>query len=158
MSNNFEAAASSLIEVDLYKSSKRNTPNNKGANVSVIDFSAGRDSTCVDLHWHHPRGFKALPDDKKDELRQWQKYQEGRKSLDNSKKDALDKKQNKGDSDGGYDNKSQSSIDPPLQDTPTSTNSTVSSTSQQLNSSSVSLSDTYIDISARLNIILKKSS
>ena len=72
MRSDFEAAASSLIEVDPYHRSSRNNPNTgRTANVSAIDFSGGRGNTGVDLRWHPTSEFKALPEDQKDELMEW---------------------------------------------------------------------------------------
>ena len=107
MRNNFEAADISLTEVDPYKRTQRHTPNGKGSNVSAIYFSAGRGSIGVGLCWHHTRKFKALSDDKKDKLRQWQISREGRNILDKSKKDASEKKLKRGDTSDSCDNKSQ---------------------------------------------------
>ena len=45
----------------------------------------------MDLRWHHPKEFKALLSDKKDELTAWQKTQEGKKVLEKSR-EAADKK------------------------------------------------------------------
>ena len=49
MRNKFEAATSSLIELDPYKRSQRHTPNDEGAKVSTINFSVVRGSTGVEL-------------------------------------------------------------------------------------------------------------
>ena len=62
--NDFEDAASSLIEVDPYRRQQRN-PSSKGAQVSGVSF-AGRGSSGVDLRWHHPKEFKELISEKKD--------------------------------------------------------------------------------------------
>ena len=40
------------------------------------------------LCWHHPKEFRALPGDQKDELVAWQKTQEGKKVLHKSKETA----------------------------------------------------------------------
>lgn len=48
MRNDFEAAATALIEVDPYKRSSKNV-SNRNANVSALDFNAGRGVTGVDL-------------------------------------------------------------------------------------------------------------
>ena len=50
MREGFEAAASSLIEVDPYRRTSRGAGRN--ADVSSIDFKAGRGSSGVDLRWH----------------------------------------------------------------------------------------------------------
>ena len=69
MRSNFEEAASALIEVDPYKRSIKNqNESTRQANVSAIDFGAGRDATGVDLRWHHPKEFKKLSSNQKDEL------------------------------------------------------------------------------------------
>ena len=66
--NDFEVAASSLIEVDPYRRQQKHPT--KNANVSGASF-AGRGSSGVDLRWHHPKEFKELSSDQKDELSQW---------------------------------------------------------------------------------------
>ena len=94
MRKDFELAASYLIEVDPFKRSHK-APQGQikgGANVSAIDFSAGRGGSGVDLRWHHPKEFKALPEDQKDELVKWQKTQEGKKLLEKSREAAASKK------------------------------------------------------------------
>ena len=79
MRENFERAASSLIEVDPYRRSHRVTPsNNKTANVSAIDFSAGRGTTGVDLRWYPRKEFLNLPQNQKSELMEWMKTDSGR--------------------------------------------------------------------------------
>ena len=73
MRQNFEAAATAPIKVDLYQQFQR-APGPRGANVSTvegIDFKAGRGSTGVDLRWHPKNDFRKLPDDQKDELMIW---------------------------------------------------------------------------------------
>ena len=50
MRNNFEGAASILIEIDPYHRSTRT--NTRDANVSDIYCSAGRGNTVVDLRFH----------------------------------------------------------------------------------------------------------
>ena len=86
MRNDFEAAASALIEVDPYRRSNKTGHNPRTANVSAIDFSAGRGKTGVDLRWHPRKDFKKLPNDQKDELREWMKTQEGKKLMKESRK------------------------------------------------------------------------
>jgi len=88
--NDFEVAAISLIEVDPYRRQQRNT-SSKGAQVSGVSF-AGRGSSGVDLRWHHPKEFKELSSEQKDELTQWQSSSEGKKTLDKSKKEAAEKR------------------------------------------------------------------
>ena len=91
MRSDFELTSSTLIEVDPYRRYQRTPSRNPDANVSEIDFSSGRGSSGVDLRWHHPKEFKALSAEKKDELIQWQKSNEGRKILAKSR-EAADKK------------------------------------------------------------------
>ena len=90
MRSDFELAASTLIEVDPYRRGQRlnKTPD---ANISGLDFNAGRGSSGVDLRWHHPKEFKALSGDQKDELTTWQKTNEGKKILTKSR-EAADRK------------------------------------------------------------------
>ena len=52
MRNDFEAAASALIEVDPYRWSNKTGHDPRTANISAIDFSAGCGKTGVDIHWH----------------------------------------------------------------------------------------------------------
>ena len=77
MRSDFESASSSLIEVDPYRRSNRN--NTRQANVSSIDYSAGRGSSGVDLRWHTRREFLKLSKEQKDELSGWLKTDEGKK-------------------------------------------------------------------------------
>ena len=86
MRNDFEAAASALIEVDPYKRSQKTTTGPREANISAIDFSAGRGSSGVDLRWHPPKEFKKLTDAQKNELTDWMKTQEGKKAMRQSRK------------------------------------------------------------------------
>ena len=90
MRNDFEVAASSLIEVDPYKRQQRN-PSKGNGQVSGVAF-AGRGSSGVDLRWHHPKEYKELTSEQKDELTQWQSSSEGKKILDKSKKEAAEKR------------------------------------------------------------------
>ena len=68
MRENFELASSVLIEVDSYCRSQRPSPGKPGANISIVDFNAGIGNSGVDLRLHHPKEFKALQSDQKDEL------------------------------------------------------------------------------------------
>jgi hypothetical protein len=77
MRSDFESASSSLIEVDPYYRSIRN--NSRQANVSSIDFRAGRGSSGVDLRWHTRKEFLKLSKEQKDELSDWLKTDEGKK-------------------------------------------------------------------------------
>ena len=63
-----------------------------GANISSIDFSAGRDSSGVDLRWYHPKKFKSLSREHKDEVCAWQKTAKGKKILDESRATAANKR------------------------------------------------------------------
>ena len=69
MRNNFEATLTSMIEVDPYHRSTCQN-NDQDANISAIDFGAGRRSTGVDLRFHPKNKFVALPQNQKDELRE----------------------------------------------------------------------------------------
>ena len=82
MKTDFELAGLMLIEVDPYRRSQMTPVKPGGANISVIDFSAGRGSSGVDLRWHHPKDFKALSNEHKDELCAWQKTANGENILD----------------------------------------------------------------------------
>ena len=55
MRNNFEGAGNILIEIDPYRRLTR--INTRDANVSAIDFSAGRGNTGVDLRFHPKHKF-----------------------------------------------------------------------------------------------------
>ena len=61
--------------------------NTRNANISAIDFSAGRGSTGVDLRWYPHKEFGKLPDHKK-ELREWMGSQEGKKAMRKSRANA----------------------------------------------------------------------
>ena len=89
MRNDFESAASSLIEVDPYRRAYRPA---RSAQISAIDFSAGRGNSGVDLRWHSRKQFLALPQNQKDELSEWLNTDAGKKK----KKEYFDNK-NSGD-------------------------------------------------------------
>ena len=93
MRQDFEAATSALIEVDPYRRSQKNPTTNRQANVSAIDFSAGRGATGVDLRWLPHKYFKKLSDDQKDELTKWMKIQGGKKVIKASRKEAKRKRE-----------------------------------------------------------------
>ena len=78
MRNGFEGAANILIEIDLYRRPTRT--NTRDANVSAIDFSAGRGNTGVDLLFHPKHKFLELPQDQKDELTNWLSTNDGKKA------------------------------------------------------------------------------
>ena len=67
MREDFEAAASSLIEVDPYRRISRGTSRN--SDVSSIDFKDGRGSSEVDLRWHPKEDVVKLSQEQKNELR-----------------------------------------------------------------------------------------
>ena len=98
MRSDFESASSSLIEVDPYRRSSRN--NTRQANISSIDFSAGRGSSGVDLRWHTRKEFLKLSKEQKDELSDWLKTDEGIKhkrerfKANGAKKDEPNKRKN----------------------------------------------------------------
>ena len=98
MSTDFEKVTSALIKVDPYRRSQRNKGSTKNANVSVIDYTAGRGSSGVHLRWYHPTEFKALTNEQRDELREWNHSQEGKKVLDKSRK-AMENRKRKADDD-----------------------------------------------------------
>ena len=77
MREDFEAAASSLIEVDPYR--RKNRGIGRNADVSSIDFKTGRRSSGVDLRWHPKEEFVKLSPEQNDELRNWMKTAEGMK-------------------------------------------------------------------------------
>jgi hypothetical protein len=90
MRNDFELAATALIEVDPYRRSQRSSGSGgrQGANVSAtggIDFSAGRGTTGVDLRWHPRKEFKSLPEDQRNELSDWFQTNEGKKFSEESR-------------------------------------------------------------------------
>jgi hypothetical protein len=95
MRENFESASSSLIEVDPFRRATKTGGAPRDANVSAIDFSAGRGTTGVDLRWHPRKDFNKLPEDQKNELRAWTKTQEGKKAL--SKTRNSNKRKSEGD-------------------------------------------------------------
>ena len=78
MRNDFEGAANILIEIDPYRRSTRT--NNRDANVSAIDFSAGRGNTGVDLCFHTKHNFLELPQDQKYELTNCLSTNDGKKA------------------------------------------------------------------------------
>ena len=78
MPNDFESAASALIEVDPYRHYQRGN-DTKTDTFSVIDFSAGRGSSGVYLRWHPRRYFKNILNDQKNELLEWMKTNDGKK-------------------------------------------------------------------------------
>ena len=84
MRQDFELAATSMIEVDPYKRSQNNG-GTRQANVSAIDFSAGRGNSGVDLRWHHAKEFRQLSSEEKDELTAWMKTQDGKKAMRKSR-------------------------------------------------------------------------
>jgi hypothetical protein len=88
MREDFESAASTLIEVDPYKRSNKSGTTPRNANISAIDFSAGRGSSGVDLRWYPHKEFNKLPDDQKKELREWMGSQEGKKAMRKSRANA----------------------------------------------------------------------
>ena len=102
MRNDFEAAATAMIEVDPYRRSQR-TPGKGGANVSAIDFGAGRGTSGVDLRWHPKKEFMNLPVEQRDELSAWIKTNDGRKVIEQSRKTF--KKKRKDTNGGGGRNK-----------------------------------------------------
>ena len=80
----FEKASSHLIEVDPYRRATKIPRTDARASVSSVTF-AGRGQTGVDLRWHDKAEFKALSDEQKDELRQWQSTKAGKQSMKRDK-------------------------------------------------------------------------
>ena len=78
MRNDFEGAANILIEIDTYRRSKRT--NTRNANVSAIDFSAGRGNTGVDLRFHPKHKFLELTQEQRDELTNSLSTNDGKKA------------------------------------------------------------------------------
>ena len=89
-----ETSASSMIEMDPYRHSTRKSSGN--ANMSAIDFSAGRGSTDADLRFHPKDKLVTLLQDQQDELREWLMMKEGKKS-----KKEFFKKQEENEENGG---------------------------------------------------------
>ena len=109
MRNDFEAAASALIEVDPYRKSQRNgTGNGRGAQISAIDFGAGRGSTGVDLRWHPKKEFRNLSDEQRDELTKWMRTSEGKKHVKKSKDRSNKRNRERGGDGGGNQNSNKS--------------------------------------------------
>ena len=107
MRNDFEAAASTLIEVDPYRKSQRSGGGGRNATIAAIDFGAGRGSTGVDLRWHPKPEFKKLSDEQRDELVKWMRTSEGKKVLQKSKGTKFENKRKSGG--GGNGDRSQKS-------------------------------------------------
>ena len=105
MRSNFEAAASTLIEVDPYRRSHKTTTSERTATIAAIDFSAGRGASGVDLRWHPPKEFKKLTSEQKEELTTWMKSQDGKKVMRKSRKAAIAKKRKGTDSDDDKESK-----------------------------------------------------
>lgn len=102
MRQNFEDAASSLIEVDPYKRGSRSSQNAAGrqATIAAIDFNGGRGDSGVDLRWHTPKEYSKLNQDAKDELNAWLRTGEGKKHKAEAKKSNKNKRKNNGDKGG----------------------------------------------------------
>ena len=78
MRNDFEGEDNILIEIDPYRRSTRT--NTRDANVSAIDFSAGRGNTWADLRFHPKNKFLELPQYQKDELTNWLSTNDGKRA------------------------------------------------------------------------------
>ena len=85
MRNDFEAAASALIEVDPFRRSNKAGGTPRMANVSAIDFNAGRGASGVDLWWYTHKEFKKLSEDQKQELHEFMRTQEGKRVMKQSR-------------------------------------------------------------------------
>ena len=64
MRNDFKGVDNILVEIDPYL--KLTRTNTRDANVSDIDFSAGRGNKGVDISFHTKHKFLELPQDQKD--------------------------------------------------------------------------------------------
>ena len=105
MRNDFELAASTLIEVDPFRRATRS--NARSASISAIDFSAGRVTTGVDLRFYPHNKFKELPKEQQDELKEWMHIKEGKKSKQDFYKNK--KSENNGDNENKNKRKSNES-------------------------------------------------
>ena len=90
MRQNFEAAHSSLMEVDPYHRSSRSDGRN--SDVSTIEFKAGRGSSGVYLRWHPRKEFLKLTKNQKEERQNWSRSDEGKKQKPNNFKSEKTKK------------------------------------------------------------------
>ena len=62
--HNFDAATSTLLEVEPYKSAQKlSSGPGRQSNISCIDFSGGRVSSGVDLRWHNKNKIRKLSKD-----------------------------------------------------------------------------------------------
>ena len=77
MQNDFKGAVNILIKIEPYRRSTRT--NTRDANVSAIDFSAGKGNTGFDLRFHPKHKFLEVPQDQKDELTNWLSINDGKK-------------------------------------------------------------------------------
>ena len=111
MRNDFEAAASTLIEVDPYRKSQRNGTGKGGATIAAIDFGAGRGSTGVDLRWHPKKDFRNLSDDQRDELVKWMRTSEGKKHVETSRNKNTNKRNRDRGGNGGANNQNNNKSD-----------------------------------------------
>ncbi len=83
----FEGAANAMIEVDPYKKSQGAAAKaQREAQISAIDYGAGRGSTGVDLRWHPKSEFKKLPKEQQKELNQWMSSADGKQKMAESRK------------------------------------------------------------------------
>ena len=74
------------------------------------------------MRCHHPKEFKELSSEQKDELTQWQSSSEGKKTLDKSKKEAVEKRRKRDEGkkqgagkgkEGGWEKKMKSAMKTP---------------------------------------------
>ena len=84
MREQFESAATALIEVDPFKRSSKAGGNPREANISSLDSSAGRGKPGVDLRCHPTKDFKALSDEQQAELKTFMKSSDGKKLMKKS--------------------------------------------------------------------------
>ena len=82
MRHNFEAASSTLIEVDPYNRFQKLLfgPGRK-ANKYGVEFSYRRGSYGVGLHWNKPKELKKISKDQKYELVDWMHDNDGKELI-----------------------------------------------------------------------------
>ena len=110
--NDFEGAANALIEVDPFKKSQSAAAKaQREAQISAIDYGAGRGATGVDLRWHPKSEFCKLTKEQQKELNTWMKTLDGKQKMSESrqKHDNNKRKTTESGSKGGNSPKQQAS-------------------------------------------------
>ena len=106
MRDDFELASTHLIEVDPFRRNQRElAKQSKNANISAIDFNAGRGKTGVDLRWHPKAEFRKLPKEQRDELDAFMETPAGREKMRESRKEFNKKRKADGGKGNGNDKK-----------------------------------------------------